>query len=164
MSPTPQANPAPLKVLFAASEALPLIKTGGLADVSGSLPGALRGHGHDVRLVLPAYPAALRRAGPVETVATLRLPGVKEPVRILAGTLPGSGLPFYLVSAHEHFDRGGNPYTDLTGHDWGDNADRFDLFCRKENGLPANCGVLREDALERLLACFIGARRCHAHQ
>ena len=127
---TPQASPAPLKVLFAASEALPLIKTGGLADVSGSLPGALRGHGHDVRLVLPAYPAALRRAGQVETVATLRLPGVKEPVRILAGVLPGNGLPFYLVSAHEHFDRGGNPYTDLTGHDWGDNADRFDLFCR----------------------------------
>ncbi len=119
-----------MRVLFATSEALPLIKTGGLADVSGSLPGALRDRGHDVRLILPAYPTAVRRAGALETVATLRLPGVKEPVHLLEGHMPPQGLPVYLVSAHEHFDRGGNPYTDLTGSDWGDNADRFALFCR----------------------------------
>jgi starch synthase len=121
---------APLNVLFATSEALPLIKTGGLADVSGSLPGALRSHGHDVRLILPAYPAALRRAGAVETVATLHLPGIREPVQLLEGRLPGQQVPVYLVSAHAHFDRSGNPYTDLTGNDWGDNPDRFALFCR----------------------------------
>jgi starch synthase len=130
MSNMPQANTKPLKVLFATSEALPLIKTGGLADVSGSLPDALRQLGHDVRLILPAYPAAVRKAGLVETVATLRLPGVKEPVYILAASMPGNAVPVYLVSAHEHFDRGGNPYTDLTGRDWGDNADRFTLFCQ----------------------------------
>jgi len=127
---SPQILAAPLKILFATSEALPLIKTGGLADVSGSLPGALRGHGHDVRLILPAYPAALRRAGAVETVATLHLPGVREPVHILKGNLRDKGGSVYLVSAHEHFDRGGNPYTDLTGNDWGDNPDRFALFCQ----------------------------------
>lgn len=130
MTTMPQYSPEPLKILFATSEALPLIKTGGLADVSGSLPEALRGYGHDVRLILPAYPQALRRAGPVKVAATLKLPGVKEPVQILEGALPNNGVPFYLVSAHEHFDRGGNPYTDLTGSDWGDNADRFALFCR----------------------------------
>lgn len=119
-----------MRVLFASSEALPLIKTGGLADVSGSLPGALRGLGHDVRLILPAYPTAVRRAGSLETRASLRLPGVDEPVHLLEGRLPEQGVPFYLVSAHEHFDRGGNPYTDLTGEDWGDNPDRFDLFCK----------------------------------
>jgi starch synthase len=126
----PEVSAGPLNVLFATSEALPLIKTGGLADVSGSLPGALRGHGHDVRVILPAYPAAVRRAGAVEIVATLRMPGIREPVHILEGHIHGSGIPVYLVSAHEHFDRGGNPYTDLTGSDWGDNPDRFALFCR----------------------------------
>jgi starch synthase len=127
---TQPGSQAPLRVLFATSEALPLIKTGGLADVSGSLPRALRRQGHDVRLMIPAYPAAMRNAGRVETAATLRLPGVREPIHLLAGTLKPGKLPVYLVSAHEHFDRGGNPYTDLTGSDWGDNPDRFALLCR----------------------------------
>ena len=44
-----------LKVLFVASEAVPFIKTGGLADVAGSLPKALRDKGVDIRVVLPKY-------------------------------------------------------------------------------------------------------------
>ena len=44
-----------LKVLFVSSEAVPFAKTGGLADVSGALPKALKGMGVDVRLVLPFY-------------------------------------------------------------------------------------------------------------
>ena len=42
-------------ILFVASEGLPFIKTGGLADVIGSLPKALKNRGHDVRVVLPLY-------------------------------------------------------------------------------------------------------------
>lgn len=120
----------PLGVLFATSEALPLVKTGGLADVSGSLPASLRALGHDARLVLPAYPQAVARAGGLTLAASLRLPGVREPVEILAGQLPNQGPPVYLIAAHEHFERGGNPYLDLSGKDWGDNPDRFALFCR----------------------------------
>lgn len=121
-------NPLPLKILFAASEAQPLIKTGGLADVIGSLPVALTHFEHDVRLVLPAYPQALERSIPLTTVARLRLQGLDEEVRILQGSL--NKLPLYLVDAPGLFDRTGNPYTDASGTDWSDNAQRFALFCR----------------------------------
>ncbi len=84
---------SPLAVLFAASEALPLIKTGGLADVAGSLPAALHKLGHDVRLILPAYPQAVEKAIPLTTGSTLGLPGCSEPVRLLVGSLPGSEVP-----------------------------------------------------------------------
>jgi starch synthase len=52
-----------MKILFASSEVYPLIKTGGLADVSGSLPRAIRNLRHDIRLVLPAYRGVLAKAG-----------------------------------------------------------------------------------------------------
>ncbi|MBK1649571.1 glycogen synthase GlgA [Rhabdochromatium marinum] len=115
-------------VLFASSEALPLIKTGGLADVAGSLPVALRSLGHDARLILPAYPRALKQVRELRTACELRLPGALSPVRLLSGFMPDRDLPVYLVDAPEHFCREGNPYTDVSGRDWGDNAERFLLF------------------------------------
>ncbi len=119
----------PMKILFASSEAQPLIKTGGLADVAGSLPIALGHFGQDVRLVLPAYPQAVERAIPLQQVASLRLPGSIEPVRLLEGRLDDH-VPLYLVDAPDFFERAGNPYTNASGHDWSDNPERFTLFCR----------------------------------
>lgn len=118
------------KILFVTSEAHPLVKTGGLADVSGSLPAALQGLGHDVRVVLPAYPAAMERAGRLELVALLDLPGTTHRVRVLEGRMPDTGVPVWLVDSPAHFDRAGNPYTGPDGHDWPDNAARFALFAR----------------------------------
>jgi starch synthase len=119
-----------MKLLFATSEAKPLVKTGGLGDVSASLPVALRRLRQDARLIMPAYRSAKDKVGATRHVADLSLPGAPEPVRILEGLLPGSRLPVYLVDSPTHFDRVGDPYRASDGRDWQDNAARFGLFCR----------------------------------
>ncbi|MBK1724409.1 glycogen synthase GlgA [Thiocystis violacea] len=140
-SDVPTLEPSRLRVLMACSEAHPLVKTGGLADVASSLPIALRQLGHDARLVMPAYPKAMRQVREPKPLCTLALPGCRAQIGIVEGRHPDHDLPVYLVDAPEHFTREGNPYTDLTGRDWGDNAERFMLFCRAivelAQGLPA---------------------------
>lgn len=119
-----------LRVLLAASEAYPLIKTGGLGDVVGALPAALRAVGVDARLVLPAYPAALAALPTTRLIARSALYGT--PLALLQAELPidgGRPLPVYLIQATA-FERSGNPYQDVTGQDWPDNPARFALFCR----------------------------------
>ncbi len=119
-----------MDILFASSEAHPLIKTGGLADVSGALPRAIKNNGQEIRLVLPAYPAARRNAGSLREVARLDLPGDPAPVRVLQGRLPHTRVRLYLIDSPAHFDRDGGPYSGPDGKDWPDNAERFGLFAR----------------------------------
>ena len=119
-----------MNILFATPEAHPLIKTGGLADVSGALPKALKNLRHDVRLVLPAYRKILHQLDSATTVASLRLAAAPEPVRLLETRLPRSQVKVYLVDIPSLFDREGNPYVGPDGHDWPDNAERFALFNR----------------------------------
>jgi starch synthase len=127
-----------MRILFATSEAYPLSKTGGLGDVCGSLPSALRALGDDVRIVLPAYQHALERVpdGKVREVASLNLWGSDQPVRLLETHLPEREVPVYLVSAPALFDdRAGTPYHDPEGREWPDNAARFALFSRAVEAL-----------------------------
>ncbi len=119
-----------MDILFAASEAHPLVKTGGLADVAGSLPRAIKNSQTEIRLILPAYPAAITNAGKLKPVAELKLPGTTTPVRLLQGWLPHTRVRLYLVDAPEYFDRPGGLYSAPQGGDWPDNADRFALFAR----------------------------------
>lgn len=117
------------KILFVTSETYPLIKTGGLADVSGSLPAALKALRNDVRIIMPAYRAAIRQAEKLG-FASFDIAGVPPTVRLLEGRLPGTTVKLLLVDSAEHFDRDGGPYVDLEGQDWEDNPERFSLFCR----------------------------------
>jgi starch synthase len=118
-----------LKLLFAASEAYPLIKTGGLADVAGALPDVLRQAGLDVRLLLPAYADVLASIGAEPSVlAELDLAG--QGVRILETRMPDTPLVTWLVDHPVFSRRAGNPYHDDQGNPWVDNPERFILLCR----------------------------------
>lgn len=118
------------KILFACSEMFPLIKTGGLADVAGSLPPALVQAGHDVRVMLPAYGDVLTKITAPQRIASLMLDGLPGSIDILETVLAGSELKLWLVHYGPAFDRGGNPYLDAHGVEWPDNAARFALFSR----------------------------------
>ena len=123
------------KILFVASEAHPLVKTGGLGDVAGSLPPALQALGADVRLLLPAYRDAVKRAGKLKTVAALSIVGLDAPVKIIEGRLPGTSLIVWLVDFPPAYDRPGNPYLDPAGQPWQDNAMRFALLAHAATAL-----------------------------
>jgi len=118
------------KILFVVSEAHPLIKTGGLADVAGSLPAALASLKADVRLLLPAYPDAVARAGKLKPVVQFSVAGLASPVRLLEGRLPGTRVVIWLVDFPPAYDRPGNPYLDSRGLPWVDNAMRYALLAR----------------------------------
>lgn len=123
-----------LKTLFAASEAHPLIKTGGLGDVAGALPIALQKSGIDVRVVLPAYRKVLEKAGRLELVSS-QIDAISPTVRILEGKLPNSNIVMWLVDAPTLFDRSGEPYSDASGQDWPDNAQRYTTFSKVVNAI-----------------------------
>jgi starch synthase len=115
------------KILFVTSEAHPFIKTGGLADVSGSLPKALAELGQDVWIVLPFY-QTVKTFGEVKPLGSIRVDN--RNVSLMQTQMPDSQVKVILVNYPEFFDRPGNPYVDTLGNSWPDNADRFALFCR----------------------------------
>lgn len=109
------------KVLSVASEAVPLVKTGGLADVVGALPGALAGQGWDMRVLLPAYRAL--RGETASMALVMEEPGLWGGTgRVYHGQI--NGLSTYLLDAPHLFDRDGGPYSGGAG-DWADNIQRF---------------------------------------
>ncbi len=116
-----------VNVLSVASEAFPLVKTGGLADVVGALPAALADGNVDMRVMIPGYPAVITALKDGEIVHRYKsLFGSKA--RLLAGQ--AAGLKLLVLDAPALFDRPGNPYLDDRGADWADNWQRFASFCR----------------------------------
>ena len=115
------------KILFVSSEVYPLIKTGGLADVCGSLPIALSELSQDIKLILPRY-QALKITEEVRFLCTVRVDN--RNVNILETRLPGTQVTVYLVDYPSYFNLPGNPYVDELGEPWSNNAERFGLFCK----------------------------------
>lgn len=110
------------RVLFVVSECAPLIKTGGLADVAGALPGALGALGDDVRVLLPGYRAIMGKLGKTKVVDTFaHFFGGKA--RLLSCTV--AGLDLLILDAPHLYGREGGIYGDAEGRDWPDNPERF---------------------------------------
>ena len=118
-----------LSILFATSEMAPWVKTGGLGDVAAALPAALYQAGHDIRVLLPNYPAlqaAFPEARPVAELPALA-PAL-PPARLLSAK--AAGLPLLLLDCPAIYACPGNPYLDTYGDDRQDNPIRFGLLSR----------------------------------
>ncbi|MES2673504.1 MAG: glycogen synthase GlgA [Pseudomonadota bacterium] len=125
-------------ILFVTSEAHPLIKTGGLADVAGSLPRALLKLGHDIKILLPAYASALIKAkdAGIKKISQISIHG--QDINILQTRLPGSRVTVLLADMPQFSEREGNPYCGPDGNDWDDNHWRFFLFAKVAQMIALN--------------------------
>jgi starch synthase len=111
-----------MKVLSVSSEVFPLIKTGGLADVAGALPIALKRYGVETKTLMPGYPAVMKAIrDPVVRLQFDDLLG--EPATVLE--VQHEGLDILVLDAPAYYDRPGGPYLDQTGKDYTDNWRRF---------------------------------------
>ena len=123
---SPHSTP---RVLFITSELHPLIKTGGLGDVSAALPRALRELNVDVRVLIPGYPSVLAGLRDEQTVAQFAAQPPFPAARLLSSNSPAS-VPIFIVDCPALYQRDGSPYVDARGRDWPDNAVRFGLLSK----------------------------------
>jgi starch synthase len=120
-----------MKIVFIASECVPYVKTGGLADVIGALPNALKALGHEIMVVLPRYTAVdgVRHGlkpflGPMGVWM-----GNAEEWCSVHVSAENNGVPVYFIESQKYFDRYGL-YHDADFHDYLDNPQRFGFFTR----------------------------------
>ena len=116
-----------MRVLSVASEIYPIIKTGGLADVAGALPLALRSEGVEMRTLVPGYPAVMDALESAEPLLEwpLFFGGITRLLKARCGE-----LDLLVLDAPHLFGRPGNPYVTPEGADWPDNGLRFAALSR----------------------------------
>jgi starch synthase len=118
------------RILFATSEVHPLIKTGGLADVSASLPASLQELGQDVHLLIPGYDQVLDGLSAKKTVASFEVFPGQPKVRLLSAKMADTDVPVYVLDAPQYYCRVAGPYQYHLGGDWPDNPMRFGMLSK----------------------------------
>ncbi|OGC11145.1 hypothetical protein A3K48_01260 [candidate division WOR-1 bacterium RIFOXYA12_FULL_52_29] len=108
-----------MRIFYVSSEVVPFAKTGGLADVAGALPKALKNIGHDVRVFMPRY----KMVDPDKYELKKILPQIYE------GKIPGTDVTVYFFDDPLFFGERDGLYQ-LQGSDYPDNLERFSAFCR----------------------------------
>ncbi len=120
-----------MKILFAASEVVPFAKTGGLADVAGALPKALKALGHDVRIIMPRYRAVDPKKYKLRKVIErlqVQVGAKTFETAVFEAPVPGTDIITYFMDQPSLFDRDGL-YQDK-GVDFPDNLERFSFFAQ----------------------------------
>jgi starch synthase len=134
-----------MNLLSVTSELYPLIKTGGLADVTGALPAALKQHGVSMKTLVPGYPVVMKLLEKAETVHSFtNLFG--GTAKLLSGN--SNGLELFVLDAPHLYNRPGNPYLGPDGKDWPDNPQRFAALSQVAAQLArGQCGTYKADVL-----------------
>ena len=117
-----------MKILHVASEVFPLVKTGGLADITAALLPALNERGIDARLLLPGFPSIREGVRQQKKIAELGPAFGAATITIRQGRMPETGVQAYVIDAPWLYARDGNPYMGPDGTDWPDNPRRFALL------------------------------------
>jgi starch synthase len=128
----------PLSILFVTSEVIPFVKVGGIADVSYSLPLAIRDIGHDIRVMIPKYGSVSERKNRIHEINRLR----DIPIPVAKGTdlatvksssmnNPRTKVQAYITTNQKYFDSKKGIYENKnTGEPYPDNDERFIFFSR----------------------------------
>lgn len=120
-----------MRILFVSAEVTPFAKVGGLADVAGSLPKALRGLGVDIRVVMPKYMAVVKAAAELRRVVpacAVAMPGWTSGCAVDEAVLPGSDVPVYFIEHNHYFWR--EEIYGPPGGAYPDNLERLSFLCR----------------------------------
>lgn len=123
-----------MRVALLSSEAVPFAKTGGLADVAGALPKALRENGEDALLVLPLFEQIDRRLLRDQIIDNLYVDWRGKPYRVGVWFSEAAGAPTFLIDAPEYFARN-------SIYGYRDDHERFAFFCRASLALFKHLGA-----------------------
>ncbi|TWT81780.1 Glycogen synthase [Planctomycetes bacterium CA13] len=121
-----------MNIVYLSTEAVPFAKTGGLADVCGTLPSKVAAMGHKTALIMPAFRSIHHAGLPIEsTDISFAVPMSDQKLvgaRLLKSKLPDQDVPVWFIDQPQYFDR--DALYGTGEGDYPDNAERFAFFCR----------------------------------